>query len=165
MLHCFDASILRHFVIAMLHCFDASMLRRFIASLLRRFRNQFSKNDSEPGTNKKSEILEKIPFTPSFALVRPNWPVPRAEIVLTFAAGRLPIRYRGFRMESRCPRQLAFRPVGTDFICVEQIARYVIVIQRAFCITLTKKPKNRAGQSPKSINLKYFNIWKNRNGS
>lgn len=62
------------------------------------------------------------------------------------------------------PAATPFRPVGTDFICVEQIARYVNVIQRAFCITLTEEPENRAGQSPKSINLKISVYGKTETG-
>ena len=45
--------------------------------------------------------------------------------------------------------------MGTDFICVEQIARYVIVIQRAFCITLTKNRKTVLVNLPSRLILKY----------
>ena len=53
------------------------------------------------------------------------------------------------------PAATPFRPVGTDFICVEQIARYVIVIQRAFCITLTKNRKTVLVNLPSRLILKY----------
>ena len=120
MLHSFVVAMLRRFVVAMLHSFVVAMLRRFvvamlhsfIASLLRRFRNQFSKNDSEPGTNKRVKSSKRYPLrprSPSFALIGP-YHEPKKSLPLQ--PGELPIRYRGFRMESRCPRQLLFIPWG-----------------------------------------------------
>ena len=53
------------------------------------------------------------------------------------------------------PAATPFRPVGTDFICVEQIARYVIVIQNAFCITITKNRKTVLVNLPSRLILKY----------
>ena len=93
----------------------------------------------------KGEIREKIPAGPPIYQNRPNWPVPRAEKVLNFAAGRLPIRYRGLIDQKSVPVATPFRPVGTDFICVEQIARCVIVPRNGVCATLTKDRNIRVG--------------------
>ena len=74
LLQCCAASMLRCCTASLLHCFDASMLRRFIASLLRCFRNQFSKNDSEPGTNKRmkpAKRYQRVPRSTSIALIGP----------------------------------------------------------------------------------------------
>ena len=72
LLQCCTASMLQFCNASLLQCFDASMLHRFIASLLRCFRNQFSKNDSEPGTNKRVRSSKRYPLrprSPSFALI------------------------------------------------------------------------------------------------
>lgn len=117
MLQCCAASSLRCYAVlcSCLYCFSVLSLWTFEPLSLWAFGpldlRAFGPPDSIRSRHKlKGEILEKIPFTPSFALVRPNWPVPRAKKVLTFAAGGLPIRYIGFRMESRYPRQLLFVP-------------------------------------------------------
>lgn len=110
MLHCFVIAMLHRFVIAMLQCFDASMLRRFIASLLRCFRNQFSKNDSDPGTNKRVKSSKRYPLrprSPSFALIEPyherkkSLPLQREDYQLGIEVLRWKVVARGNSFPSR----------------------------------------------------------------
>lgn len=163
MLHCFDASILRHFVIAMLHCFDASMLRRFIASLLRRFHNQFSKNDSEPGTNKRVKSSKRYPLrsrSTSFALIGP-YHEPKKSLPLQREDYQFGIEVLGWKVVARGN---SFSSRRDGFYLRRANSKICYCNTTCLLYYTNEEPKNRAGQSPKSINLKISIYGKTETG-
>ena len=164
LLQCCTASLLQCCTASLLHCFDASMLHRFIASLLRRFRNQFSKNDSEPGTNKRMKSSKRYPLRPrstSIALIGP-YHEPKKSLPLQREDYQFGIEVLGWKVVARGN---SFSSRGNGFYLRRANSKICYCNTTCLLYYTNEEPENRAGQSPKSINLLNINIWKNRNGS
>ena len=118
----------------------------------------------EPGTNKRVKSSKRYPLRPrstSIALIGP-YHEPKKSLPLQREDYQFGIEVLGWKVVARGN---SFSSRGNGFYLRRANSKICYCNTTCLLYYTNEEPENRAGQSPKSINLLNINIWKNRNGS